>query len=307
MKRSRKLMASWVLALAATAPLAAQATFEIPKDKLPSADVFRPQKLPEETPEEKPLELVYEGKPLKLPLQCRAEAFLRAGLVCSVQSPCDLLLELVEVNNIGDRVLVIGNIHTPSATIASVLLRSEDSGKTWTEAFDRVDAASLEMIQIEGDNGWVGGQQTTQDHASNPFLLVTGDAGMNWVRRPIWSGDEARHGAVLEIYFDEPQHGFVIIDRQTTEGDTYEFYESMNGGLSWSIRQISGEMPTIRRRVVAAEPEKVWRLNENKSTAAYEIEKLVDGEWTKMAAFAGDLGACQTVEAEKPFQVGREP
>lgn len=307
MKWSREFLMSWVLALAVTAPLAAQATFEIPSG-LPSTDVFRPQAPPEETEEEETVELVYEGEPLKLPLECRAEAFLRAGFTCSEADPCDMFLELVEVSSMKDSVLAIGNIHTPEATIATVLLRSADGGKTWVEPFDRVDAASLEMIHaLDGDHSWIGGQQTTQDHSSTPFLLVTTDGGAHWVRRPFWSGDEERRGAVLEIYFDEPQHGFVIIDKLTSEGDSYELYESMNSGLSWSIRQVSSEMPVIRRRMTAAAPEVVWRLHENRSDASYEIEHLIDGEWTRVAAFAGDLGACRTVEAEKPFHVGREP
>ena len=58
MRRWNRLIASWVLALAAAAPLAAQATFEIPSG-LPNTDVFRPQELPKEMEEEeeKPVEL----------------------------------------------------------------------------------------------------------------------------------------------------------------------------------------------------------------------------------------------------------
>jgi hypothetical protein len=311
MKRSRELLTSWVLALALTAPLAAQATFEIPSG-LPNTDVFRPQPPPEDKDKDKEkdkaVELSYQGEPLKLPLQCRAEAFLRAGFTCVESDPCDMFLELVEITNMEDRVLVIGNIHTPEATIATVLLRSDNGGKTWVEPFERVDAAGLEMIHtLDGKHAWAGGQQTTQDHASTPFLLVTTNSGAHWVRRPFWSGDEERHGAVVEIYFDEPQHGFVIIDKLTSEGDSFELYESMNSGLSWSIREVSSEMPVIRRRMTAAPAEKPWRLNENRADASYEIEHLIDGEWTKVSAFASDLGACRSVEAEKPFHVGREP
>ncbi len=307
MSWSREFLISWVLALAVTAPLAAQATFEIPSGR-PNTDVFRPQVPPEEKEEEKTVELAYEGEPLKLPLECRAEAFLRAGFTCNEADPCDMFLELVELTSTPQSVMIIGNIHTPEATIASVLLRSADDGKTWVEPFERVDAASLEMVHtVDGDHAWIGGQQTTQDHSSTPFLLVTTDGGAHWVRRPLWSGDEERRGVVLEIYFDDPQHGFVIIDKLTDEGDSYELYESMNSGLSWSIRQVSDEMPVIRRRMTAAPPEVTWRLHENRSDASYEIEHLVDGEWTKVSAFAGDLGACRTVEAEKPFHVGREP
>ena len=308
MNRSRELVLSWVLAFAVTAPLAAQATFEIPSG-LPGTDVFRPRPEPEDKQdEEKTPELVYGGEPLKLPLECRAEAFLRAGFTCVEADPCDMFLELVEITHMKERVLAIGNIHTPEATIATVLVRSDDGGMTWVEPFDRVDAAGLEMIHtLDAEHGWIGGQQTTQDHASTPFLLVTTDGGAHWVRRPFWSGDEERHGAVLEIYFDDPQHGFVIIDKLASEGDSYELYESMNSGLSWSIRQVSSEMPVIRRRMTAAAPEKPWRLNENRSDASYEVEHLIDGEWTKVSAFASDLGACRSVEAKKPFHVGREP
>jgi hypothetical protein len=224
MNRLRELMTSWVLALAVAAPLAAQATFELPSG-LPNTDVFRPQPPPEkEKEEEKTVELAYDGEPLKLPLECRAEAFLRAGFVCSEADPCDMFVELVEITSMKDRVLIIGNIHSTEATIATVLLRSDDGGKTWVEPAERVDAAGLEMIHtLDGDHGWAGGQQTTQDHASTPFLMVTTDGGANWVRRPFWSGDEERHGAVLEIYFDDAQHGFVIIDKLTPRATPTSF------------------------------------------------------------------------------------
>jgi len=67
MNRSHKLITVWVLALTAAAPLAAQATFEIPKPGKTDPSVFRPQPPPEapkEQGEEKASALVYEGEPL---------------------------------------------------------------------------------------------------------------------------------------------------------------------------------------------------------------------------------------------------
>jgi hypothetical protein len=293
----------WALLFAPGAP--AQATFEIPSTTA-NPGIFRPEKPPEEPKEQGPVQLVYDGTPLKLPTNCRPENFLLAGEVCGEDTPCDLLLELVAVTNIYDRVLAIGNLHTNAATIASVLVRSDDAGKTWLEAAERVGAAGLEMIQMLDDqHGWIGGQQATQDHSHTPFLLITSDGGKNWVRRPIWSGDEDRNGAVLEIYFDDPQHGHLIIDRLTSDGDPYELYESLNGGLSWTIREISSEKPQIRRRLTPEPVTETWRLRESSESQGFEIQRLVSGEWSKAAEFAATIGSCRSMEAEVPFHVNR--
>jgi photosystem II stability/assembly factor-like uncharacterized protein len=246
--------------------------------------------------EAEPAAFVYEGAPLKLPLECRYADLLRAGLVCNQDVPCDLSLELVGVRGSKTSVFAIGNIYTPAATVSSILLGSHDGGKTWIEAAARIPAASLEIIQFADDeNGWVGGQEKDIDDSSLPFFFITQNGGRYWDRRNVWDASADRSGAILDFYFESPRHGFVVIERLTTDEDSYELYETMNGGRSWSPRRISGEKPTIRRGLSV--PDEVeWRLSEEKSGETYDIETRDGDAWRKVASFSSDIGACTEMD-----------
>jgi hypothetical protein len=246
--------------------------------------------------EAEPATFLYEGQPLKLPLECRYADLLRAGLVCNEDVPCDLSLELVAVRGSKTSVFAIGNVYTPAATVSSILLGSHDGGTTWTEATARVPAASLEIIQFADDqNGWVGGQERDIDDSSLPFLFITRDGGRFWDRRNIWDASADRSGAILEFYFESPRHGFLVIERSPSDEYSYELYETMNGGRSWSPRRISGEKPTIRRGL--SEPNEVeWRLNEDASGGTYDIETRDGDAWRKVASFSSDIGTCTEMD-----------
>jgi hypothetical protein len=246
--------------------------------------------------EAEPAGLVYEGQPLKLPLECRYDDLLRAGLVCNEDVPCDLSLELVAVRGSKTSVFAIGNVYTPAATVSSILLGSHDGGTTWTEATARVPAASLELIQFADDqHGWIGGQERDIDDSVLPFFFITRDGGRYWDRRNVWDASADRSGAILEFYFESPRHGFLVIERLTSDEDSYELYETMNGGRSWSPRRISGEKPTIRRGLsVPSEIE--WRLKEDASAEVYDIETRDGDAWRKVATFSADIGTCTEMD-----------
>jgi hypothetical protein len=157
--------------------------------------------------EAEPAALVYEGQPLKLPLECRYADLLRAGLVCNEDVPCDLSLELVAVRGSKTSVFVIGDIYSPAATVSSILLGSHDGGTTWTEAAARVPAASLDLMQFADDkNGWVGGQERDIDDSVLPFFFITRDGGRFWDRRNVWDVSADRSGAIVEFYFESARH-----------------------------------------------------------------------------------------------------
>ncbi len=292
-----------VLVVATVISAAAQATFTLPDP------YSAPEQEPgaEEPAEQKPTELIYAGEPMRVPLQCRPQDFLRAGVVCGEHSPCDVLLELIDLAQIGDTIIVVGNLHTTSATIASLLLRSDDGGVTWREPQERIGAASLESIHfLDSQHGWVPGQQGEQDQSATPFVLATTDGGASWDQRRIWGGDEDRSGAVVDIDFESPQHGFLVVERLAADGDPYELYESMNGGLSWSIRQISSDKPHLKKTLRDPKPPD-YRLRADTGSGIYEIERNEGGAWSRAARFALQLGSCSSMEAEIPFHVDAEP
>ena len=66
-----------------------------------------------------PFKLVYKGEPLVAQLQCDGDHFQRAAAVCSDAMPCELYLELTGVGQAAERVFLIGNVHTLSATVSS--------------------------------------------------------------------------------------------------------------------------------------------------------------------------------------------
>ena len=243
-----------------------------------------------------PFKLVYKGEPLVVQLQCDGDHFQRAATVCSDAMPCELYLELTGVGQAAERVFLIGNVHTLSATVSSILLASDDEGMSWYEPYPRL-AAGFESIQfVEDEYGWIAGQESQLDSSSRPFLLRTSNGGVRWRRYDIWT-DEDRSGAILDFYFDTEKHGLLSIDLLTSEIDSYELYESMNGGLSWGIRQISDRqaklknIPLVRRQLD-------WRLGEDGGKAVYVVERRRGEEWNAQVEFSVRVGTCRgTAEA----------
>ena len=256
------------------------------------------EKLPPQPPIEEdkpikpqPVELIYRGEPLVVPLDCSYDHFDRAGIVCSEAMPCELLLELTAVEAAGERVFVVGNIHTASATVSSILLHGEDAGRKWKEPVGQVSGAVFDAIQfVDETQGWAAGQQRELDSSTKPLLLATHNSGERWQRYPISKNDE-HTGAVSDFYFDTAEHGLLIVHRGRSEGDPFELYESMNGGRSWLIRQITSTKPKLRNRPTGL-PDSDWRVRADDDAEAYQIEQRRDGEWIVRSRFAAGLGAC---------------
>src|SRR5262249_52240739 len=136
----------------------------------------------------------------KLEYACPPEDVDGFGLSCSAEDPCAVFLELSAVEAAGAKIFVAGNLHTRSTTLYSVLLASEDGGKTWTEPFKRIRAGALEQIQfIDFANGWVSGQ-LIEPLPRDPFLLITTDGGKSWRQRPLF--EESRFGSISQFWFE---------------------------------------------------------------------------------------------------------
>lgn len=230
--------------------------------------------------------------PQKLSVVCKPGTIEKLGLTCTFDEPCPVFLELSDVELVGAKLFLTGNIHTATVTLESVLLASEDLGKTWTEPAARVENAALDAIQfIDFEVGWVSGQ-LVQSFPRDPFFLITSDGGKTWHRSPI-SG-EARIGAIEKFRFDSRNSGKMLIDKVQADenGMRYELYESMTGGESWSIRQVSPKLipwnePTPVRDI---------RIRADGPTKTYRIERNQAGKWSALASFSISAGDCKPPE-----------
>ena len=262
----------------------------------PAAGQEEPQQ--EQSPDELPPDprvLSYDGSPLVVPLDCAYDHFSRAGIVCSDATPCDLFLELTAVESAGENAFVIGNIHTSAATISTILLASADGGRNWREPIPRYSGAGFDLIQfVDPAHGWIGGQEGDYDRSTKPLLLASTNGGSRWERYPI-SQDEDALGAVLEFFFDTPDHGQLIVDLLVSEGDPYELYETLNGGRSWIIRQIASQKPRLTNRSVADNPVQ-WQIIENVTDGLYELQLKEQGEWVLKSKFAVGVGSCLSMD-----------
>lgn len=225
------------------------------------------------------------GSPMRVAFQCTEEDTREAGLGCTEANPCPVYLELSSAESVLNRVFVAGNLHTADATLYSILLASEDGGKTWTEPQPRLRFTAFEQIQfIDFETGWVAGANV-QGVPRDPFFLVTGDGGKTWRQRPVF--DESRTGVVERFRFDSKTSGMLWIDTKLR----HELYETMTGGDSWALRQ-SSKAPIAAGR--ARPPvEAATRIRTDAKAKAYFVEKQQAGKWIPLAAFLVQAGTCR--------------
>jgi len=252
-----------------------------------------------------PKPLVYEGKPLRVPVQCTEDQMQSLGMSCTAEAPCAVYLELSSFDVSTGRMVVAGNLHTDSATLELIVLTSQDGGKTWEESHPRIKQAALDQMQFfDLANGWISGQ-TVGALPRDPFFLVTGDGGKTWRQRPVFA--DPHLGSIERFLFTSATDGKVLVDRGSSgEGGRYALLESKTGGDSWSIQQITTEPPAKANFTRA--PSAAWRLQASGAAKAYQIEKREGARWTPVAAFAVQAGSCAPAELElKPPPEPVEP
>jgi hypothetical protein len=228
--------------------------------------------------------------PVRVPVTCTFEQVQKLDLSCSVDDPCPLFLELADVETVGDRLVLAGNVHTPSETLESILLVSDDGGKTWVENHTRVPGGSLTDIQfLDFEAGWISGHILHPD-ARDPFFLLSTDGGKTWRRRPVYS--EPKTGAIEHFRFTSKTTGTMLIDRgQAGEnGLRYELWESMTGGESWNIKQLDSKPMPFPGAAATMKP---LRIRADAASKTFRIEKQDGARWTPVAAFAVSMGDCK--------------
>src|SRR4051794_8497082 len=235
----------------------------------------------------------YTGKPLRIPVNCTFEQVQALGLGCSESDPCPVFLELSDVEQVGARIFLTANLHTNTTTVESVLLATEDDGKTWTEAAPRIPMAGLDRIQfIDFEAGWIGGQ-IQQLQPRDPFFLITHDGGKTWRRQAVFG--ESKPGAVGKFRFDSRTNGTMLIDRVQPDdnGMRHILYETSTGGESWSIREISPKPIAWKR---PESDDKGLRMRADAATKAYRVERSQGARWELLASFHVAVGQCKPAE-----------
>jgi hypothetical protein len=245
-----------------------------------------------EQPAERPL-LRNTGKPMAVEYQCTEEDIQSAGLSCSAEEPCPVYLELSSVEAVGNRIFLAGNIHSASTTLYSMLLASDDAGKTWREPYERMRAAGLDHIQfIDFENGWVSGE-VLSPLPRDPFLLITSDGGKAWRAEQIFA--ESAFGAIMQFRFISRKDGSMLIDRgQPGEGGRYALYETPNGGDTWMLREVNQK--PIKLKYAGGSGNTDWRIRADAATKSYRIEHHAGERWHGIAGFSVSIGACRPPE-----------
>lgn len=253
-----------------------------------------PAPVPPPAPTPPPL-LENTGKPMVLPFQCTAEDLQWAGLSCTEEEPCPLYVELTAVESPGDRILAAGNIHSTSITLSSVLLASDDAGRTWREVHEHIRGAGLDRFQfLDAETGWASGQ-IVFPLQQDPFLLVTSDGGKTWRQRSVFTESrENRYGSIQQFSFTAKDSGNLIVDRGPgSDGDRYELYESPDAGESWTIKETSSKAIALKRPPV---PSADWRVRADGPTASFHIEHRQGQRWNSVAGFSVKLSACKVAQ-----------
>jgi hypothetical protein len=227
------------------------------------------------------------GKPMRVVYECSAADTQAAGLGCSEEDPCPVYLELSNVEAVGGKVFVTGNLHTPMATLHSILLLSEDNGTTWIEPHARMRSSGLDQIQfVDFQNGWISGANLL-GAPRDPFLLITTDGGKTWHERPLF--EESRVAAIESFWFDTSANGTLLVDARLDNGKR-ELYETRTGGESWEIQKTSAE-PIRSLKEKQGAPG--WRVRTDAATHSFVIEKSENNRWQKIASFLVNIASCK--------------
>ncbi len=242
-----------------------------------------------------PKPMVYEGKPIRVPVQCTEEQMQSLGMSCTAEAPCAVYRELSSFDVSTGRMVVAGNLHTDSATLESIVLNSQDGGQTWLESHPRIKQVAFDQMQFfDLANGWISGQ-TVGALPRDPFFLITGDGGKTWRQRGVFA--DPHLGSIEKFLFTSAGDGKVLVDRGSSgEGGRYALLETKTGGDSWSIQQITTAPPA--KVNFTRVPSAAWRLQANAAAKAYQIEKREGARWVAAAAFAVQAGSCAPAEIE---------
>lgn len=227
------------------------------------------------------------------PAVCADAEIAEFGLECTTEEPCPVYLEIAGVAQAGARLFVTGNLHTATATLWSLLAVSEDGGRTWIEPHSRIRGAALDLLQFTDPlNGWAAGQ-VAGALPKDPFLLKTTDGGQSWRRFGVF--EDSSYGVIEHFHFESKTQGSLVVNRRGARNQRYQRLESMTGGDSWMMREVS---PTP---IAAPKPRPAeWRVRVDAAARVHRIERRQDAGWAAVSSFPIAGGQCKPAPPEPP-------
>lgn len=248
----------------------------------------------------------YGGKPIVLDQECGSRQIEDLGLVCTEDEPCPIYLELSGIETAGSKVFLAGNFHTEAAILASLLLASEDEGRTYQEAHARLPNALLDQVQfVDFQTGFVSGN-VAGSLAKDPFFLKTSDGGKTWRQLAVF--EDGGFGVIGSFHFTSATQGTLTIEGPRGRG-RYRRMETLTGGESWMTRELLDQPPAKERAArgsAAAGAPADWRVRGDSAAKALRVERRESGKWTTVTVFALRAGACKP-DPPKPAEPEKDP
>jgi hypothetical protein len=233
------------------------------------------------------ISLLSAQTPWQVPYKCSESELDFAGAICSPSEPCAIYVELSAMTRVGNRWFAVGNLHTDSATLNSLLMMSDDAGGTWKEPYDRERGKAVDQIQfLDAQHGWAAGE-TQNPLPRDPFVLVTTDAGVSWHEYAI--GEEGGAGSIVRFHFDSTNHGQLIVDAgRTAAGGRYQLYETETGGTSWTVKSKTEQLP----RQAVPDPIEDLRVQPAKDGKTLSLEMRVGANWQPSSSVTIEAARC---------------
>lgn len=310
-------MKRWLCIFAAlVAPFAGQTTQSKPEPQTKTDPQAKPKegeaggvfRLPSQMPadpeppkakeEPKPVVMTNNGAPIRIPFSCTDDDIQMFGMTCTLDDPCPVYADFSAVQSLGQKLFVTGNFHNGASTMYSILLVSTDAGRTWTEPLERYKSGGLDQIQFfDFETGWIAGQ-TLLALPRDPFFLLTTDGGATWRKRFVFA--ETRLGTIENFHFESRTAGALVIDRgQGAEGGgRWERYESMTGGDSWMVRDVSSRPLTLKNARELASTG--WRLQADSKQNSHLVQRKSGERWATVASFLVKVGECKPSDSAIP-------
>jgi hypothetical protein len=252
-------------------------------------------------------QLSNNGQPMRVNYPCAEDDLQWAGMSCDDETPCPIYLELSSVVPDGAKIIAVGNLHTESATLTSILLLSDDAGATWKEPMPGIRGSALDQVQFYNlQTGWAAGE-TQYPLARDPYFLLTTDGGSTW--RSVTVEEDGSPGAIQRFWFDSAKHGDLIVDAgKSSEGGRYLSFESETGGDNWMLRGKSDQLPKLLHAPLSPEDSGL-RIRPSKDGNAFQIEQRTGEQWKPVASFLIETAVCKihTEELKEPAAPQPEP